>query len=236
MPTKQNVIDRFLMTFPDATASQAGGYFDEALRWVILNLPLQREAKTIDLVNDTWKYDLPTGELLEIEQVIYATGVDSEGDYEGSVLSRRTIPYSTALDEEVITDLTAGAPLTTYALVSVPNTASNQSGKEQIWVWPRYNGTPADGYPKLVIWGRWHTALDATTRNIPSSIPDTGAIVAKMKQYYLEDVPEERNDSQKFEQEAERKLQLLQAYHAQRASQHQARLVPLVLAQGRRTV
>ena len=67
MPTKQNVIDRFLMTFPDATASQAGGYFDEALRWVILNLPLQREAKTIDLVNDTWKYDLPTGELLEIE-------------------------------------------------------------------------------------------------------------------------------------------------------------------------
>lgn len=231
MPTKQNVIDIFLRTFPDAS-SQAAEYFENAYRWVVLNLPIQREAKTIALVANQWKYDLPAGELVSIDDVILATGVDSQGDFEGTSLTERHVSEAIATGEEILTDLAEGAYPSTYSIVNVTDSTT---GKPQIWIWPRYNGTPAGGYPKLVIWGKWYVALAATSTNVPTSIPDVGVIVAKMKQLYLDDFPEETRKAIEYEAEAARKLTELQAYHRERVSQDWGIAVPRMMLNGRRT-
>jgi len=228
MATKQNVIDIFLRRHPDAS-SQAAEYFERAYRWACLQLPIQRAAKTIDLVADTWKYDLPSGELIQLEQVIYATGVDAQGDYMGTVLTNLPIPEQTAKDFEQITDLSEGLP-THFALVNVQDSTT---GKPQLWLWPRYNGTPADGYPKIVIWGRWYAALAATSTVLPTTIPDETLITSKMKQYYLEDFPDADNGAQIAEAEADRKLGLAQGYHASKVSQQGMMMVPSMLTNSR---
>lgn len=232
MPTKQNVIDIFLRRHPDAS-NQAAEYFERAYRWAVLNLPIQRAAKTIDLTSDDWKYDLPAGEIVEIEQVLYVTGVDSEGDYEGSILDETTIERMTALAEESISNLAEGAVPGRFALVNVQDTTT---GKPQIWIWPRYNGTPDAGYPKLVIWGRWYVALAATSTNLPAGIPDETLIVAKMNQFYLEDSPDVEEGAIAAEAEADRKLRQAQSFHRNRSSQDHWVLAPSALISMRRTV
>lgn len=232
MPTKQNVIDIFLRRHPDAS-SQSAEYFERAYRWAVVNLPIQRAAKTIDMADNQWEYDLPAGELVEFEQVIYATGVDAQGDYQGTPLAESTIEQMTALSEEQITDLAEGGVPGRFALVNVQDSTT---GKPQIWIWPRYNGTPAGGYPKLVIWGRWYVALAATSTNLPAGIPDETLIVAKMKQFYLEDFPDVEGGAINAEAEADRKLQQAQSFHRNRSSQDHWVLSPSVLTPGRRTV
>lgn len=232
MPTKQEVINIFLRTFPDAS-SQGAEYFERAYRWTVLHLPIQREAKTIDLVADTWKYDLPAAELISIDQVILATGVDDQSDYEGSRLVNKDMSIWVAEEGEPITDLAEGDTPQSYSIVNVTNSTT---GKPQIWIWPRYNGTPADGYPKIVILGKWYVSLATTSTAIPTSIPDETAIVAKMKQFYLEDFPEETRRSVEYEAEADRKIAMMQAYHRERINQDWGTVVPAFITNGSRTV
>lgn len=231
MPTKQEVINIFLRSHPDASAV-AAEYFERAYRWVMLNLPMQRAAKTIDLVDNQWKYDLPAGELVELEQVIHATGVDAQSDYKGTILQETTVERLTATYQNQITNLGEGVYPGVYAIVNVQDSTT---GKPQIWIWPRYNGTPSGGYPKLVLWGRWYVALASTSTNIPAAIPDETVITSKMKQFYLEDYPDTVRPAQDAKLEAEQKLQELQSFHRNRVSQSRWELTPAPLLNMRRT-
>ena len=164
--TKAEVITRFLRAYPDAS-DQASGYFDSAYRRIHFDCPdIALDTKTVSLTSGTFRYSLPA-ELVQAKQVVYQTGVDDNGNPEGTVLIPTTFSEMTRNNTDATTNLALGTP-SQYWIEAVEGTASGSvpDADWKICVYPVPNETTTDGYPILSIRGTWHAALSNTSHMI----------------------------------------------------------------------
>jgi hypothetical protein len=216
MPTKQDCLNSFLETYPEADAA-ASRLFNEAYRSLIRRLNMRRTSGTVAAVADQALYDLPFPNAVEVESVYWEASADSSFP-----LAYQSSPERDIKDPGWRHPASSASAPEAYSIESVYEAAGTTgTGKLQIRVEPapdaNASGSPA--YPRIAVYGRREVEISNNTHSIGSDFIDIRPIVSLMKALHAE----EQNDpalaglQQVHDQHVQRQQDFLSAFSEEAA-------------------
>lgn len=173
--TAQSLVDQVRVLYPGLTNTEVLGYVNRAYKWLLVNSDIKTEPLEISAANETQGYDL-SADLLSVDRVLWVTGVDSESSrYVGDELRRIDGDNSRYFQNP-----SYGTPTGYFFYNKRQANAATADAKAQIWTDIVYNGTPAGGYPLIVIYGTVYRAL-ALTDYVSNAVQFEDALICRGK-------------------------------------------------------
>jgi len=181
--TVDQIIAKFQRRYPDCDSTTALGFFQDALRRVVMRIPIRNLVVYIPQVAQQAEYDLDEG-VFQIHSAYYQQGVNSS--YQ---LWEKSTDEKDVLDQDWRATAAQGGPWQYYIQTRAADAGGGDtnlsSAQNVIGFYPTPVTTTGATYPRVALYATGYKPLSGSM-TVPSNLIDDNVFVYRMFEFWAE--------------------------------------------------